>query len=117
MASSPYVLNSTSQARAQPSRKRAPISSKPSRSSSRPPRLLKLRSGCTVKFSSRRLRCPLGKLRVLTGSEVFKILEQHGFAAAREHGSHRIMQLRTEGTIVTVPLPLHDLLKRGTLQK
>jgi len=44
--------------------------------------------------SSRRLRCPLGNLRVLSGSEVCKILEQHGFVAVRQHGSHRAMQLR-----------------------
>ena len=34
----------------------------------------------------------------------------------RQRGSHRIMQLQAEGTTVTVPVPLHDPLKRGTLQ-
>ena len=58
----------------------------------------------------------MGKLRLLSGSEVCKILDQHGFLAVRQHGSHRIMQLRTEGTTVTVPVPLHDPLRRGTLQ-
>jgi predicted RNA binding protein YcfA (HicA-like mRNA interferase family) len=58
----------------------------------------------------------LGKLRVLSGSEACKIPEQHGFAAVRQHGSHRIMQLRADGTTVTVPVPLHDPLRRGTLQ-
>ena len=56
----------------------------------------------------------MGNLRVLSGSEVCKILEQHGFVAVRQHGSHRVMQLRGEGT--TVPVPLHNLPRRGTLQ-
>ena len=58
----------------------------------------------------------MGKLRVLSGSEVCRILEQHGFVAVRQRGSHCIMQLKTESTTVTVPVPLHDELKRGTLQ-
>jgi predicted RNA binding protein YcfA (HicA-like mRNA interferase family) len=33
----------------------------------------------------------------------------------RQRGSHRIMQLQTEGTTITVPVPLHDPLRRGTL--
>jgi predicted RNA binding protein YcfA (HicA-like mRNA interferase family) len=58
----------------------------------------------------------LGKLRVLSGSEVCKTLDQNGFVAVRQRGSHCMMQLRTEGTTVTVPVPLHDELRRGTLQ-
>ncbi|HEY1160313.1 MAG TPA: type II toxin-antitoxin system HicA family toxin [Terracidiphilus sp.] len=57
----------------------------------------------------------MGRLRVLSGSEVSKILERHGFVAVRQRGSHRIMQLQTEGTTITVPVPLHDPLRRGTL--
>jgi predicted RNA binding protein YcfA (HicA-like mRNA interferase family) len=58
----------------------------------------------------------LGRLRVLSGSEVSKILEQHGFVAVRQRGSHRVMQLQAEGTTITVPVPLHDPVRRGTLQ-
>lgn len=58
----------------------------------------------------------MGKLRVLSGPEVCKILEQHGFVAVRQRGSHRIMQLQSEGTTVTVPVPIHDPIRRGTLQ-
>jgi predicted RNA binding protein YcfA (HicA-like mRNA interferase family) len=57
----------------------------------------------------------LGKLRVLSGSEICRILEQNGFAAVRQHGSHRIMQMRLETTTITVPIPLHDSVLRGTL--
>ena len=58
----------------------------------------------------------MGKLRVLSGSEVCGILENYGFVAVRQRGSHCIMQLKTEETTVTVPVPLHDELRRGTLQ-
>jgi predicted RNA binding protein YcfA (HicA-like mRNA interferase family) len=57
----------------------------------------------------------LGRLRVFSGSEICKILEQHGFELARQRGSHRIMQKRLEGTTITVPVPLHDPVRRGTL--
>jgi predicted RNA binding protein YcfA (HicA-like mRNA interferase family) len=57
----------------------------------------------------------LGKLRVLSGSEVCRILEQNGFVAVRQRGSHQIMQKRLETTTITVPVPLHDPLRRGTL--
>ena len=58
----------------------------------------------------------MGKLRVLAGLEVCKILEQNGFISVRQRGSHRIMQLKAEGSTITVPVPLHDPLRRGTLQ-
>jgi predicted RNA binding protein YcfA (HicA-like mRNA interferase family) len=58
----------------------------------------------------------LVRLRVLSGAEVCRILEQQGFVAVRQRGSHRIMQLKTGETTVTVPVPLHDQLRRGTLQ-
>ena len=57
----------------------------------------------------------MGRLRVLSGAEACKILEVHGFAAVRQRGSHRIMQLQMEGTTITVPVPLHNSLMRGTL--
>ncbi|MBL8229632.1 MAG: type II toxin-antitoxin system HicA family toxin [Bryobacterales bacterium] len=57
----------------------------------------------------------MGRLRVLSGSEVCEILKQHDFVLARQRGSHRIMQKRMEGTTITVPVPLHDPLRRGTL--
>lgn len=53
----------------------------------------------------------MGKLRVLSGSEVCRILEENGFAAVRQRGSHRVMQKRLEGTTITVPVAL----RRGTL--
>jgi predicted RNA binding protein YcfA (HicA-like mRNA interferase family) len=57
----------------------------------------------------------LGRLRVLSGIEVCRILEQHGFTNVRQRGSHRIMQQRLPGTTRTIPVPLHDPVRRGTL--
>jgi predicted RNA binding protein YcfA (HicA-like mRNA interferase family) len=34
----------------------------------------------------------------------------------RQRGSHVIMQKRTDEESVSVPVPLHDELRRGTLQ-
>jgi predicted RNA binding protein YcfA (HicA-like mRNA interferase family) len=57
----------------------------------------------------------LGKLRVLSGDEVCRTLEGHGFVRVRQRGSHAIMQKRLQNSTVTVPVPLHDELRQGTL--
>ena len=67
-------------------------------------------------FSSLRLRCQLGKLRVLSGKEVCAILAKHGFLEVRRRGSHIVMQKKlSEGTI-TVPVPDHNKIRIGTLR-
>lgn len=58
----------------------------------------------------------MGKLRVLSGQEVCQILASNGFVQVRQRGSHIIMQLKTEETTVTVPVPNYAELKIGTLQ-
>jgi predicted RNA binding protein YcfA (HicA-like mRNA interferase family) len=68
-----------------------------------------------VKCSSLKSRYPLGKLRVLSGAEVCRILEQNGFVVDRQRGSHRVMQLRLSGSTVSVPVPLHSPVRTGTL--
>ncbi|MEK6801169.1 MAG: type II toxin-antitoxin system HicA family toxin [Nitrospirota bacterium] len=57
----------------------------------------------------------MGRLRVLSGREVCSILEQHGFRAVRQRGSHIAMQRQTDLGTVTVPVPNHPELKIGTL--
>jgi len=49
----------------------------------------------------------MSKLRVLSGNEVCRILEKHGFVNVRQKGSHIIMQKKSEGTTITVPVPNH----------
>lgn len=56
------------------------------------------------------------KLGLFSGDEIVRILEQAGFAAVRQKGSHMIMQLQTVNGTVTVPVPLHKIVKIGTLQ-
>ena len=57
----------------------------------------------------------MGRLRVLSGREVRAILADHGFREVRRRGSHVVMQLRSEGTTTTVPVPDHAELRTGTL--
>ena len=55
------------------------------------------------------------KLRNLSGKAACKILAANGFVQVRQRGSHVIMQKRTRTTTITVPIPMHDELKTGTL--
>jgi predicted RNA binding protein YcfA (HicA-like mRNA interferase family) len=57
----------------------------------------------------------MGRLRVLSGREVCRILQQHGFVEVRQRGSHIVMQRRTDAGSVTVPIPDHRELAIGTL--
>jgi len=57
----------------------------------------------------------LAKLRVLSGNEVCKILEKHGFSEVRRRGSHIAMQKKTPESTVTIPVPDHKELRVGTL--
>ena len=58
------------------------------------------------------------KLKILSGAAVCKILQMHGFTEIRQKGSHIIMQkrLEQENSTVTVPVPDHKVIKKGTLQ-
>ena len=57
----------------------------------------------------------MGRLRVLSGREVCRILQLHGFVEVRRRGSHIVMQRRTDADSVTVPIPDHRELAIGTL--
>lgn len=58
----------------------------------------------------------MGKLRVLSGRDVCRVLEQHEFQIVRQRGSHIVMQRRTDFGTVTVPIPDHSEIRIGTLQ-
>lgn len=55
------------------------------------------------------------KLAVLSGAAVCAILARHGFVEVRRRGSHIIMQQTVSGSTITVPVPDHQELKRGTM--
>lgn len=52
----------------------------------------------------------------ISAREICQILEQNGFVQVRQCGSHIIMQLQTEESTITVPVPDHDEVKTGTLR-
>jgi len=58
----------------------------------------------------------LGRLRVLSGREVWQILARNGFTEVRRRGSHVIMQKRISDSTITVPVPDHREIRLGTLQ-
>lgn len=58
----------------------------------------------------------MGRLRILSGREARRILEQPGFIEVRRRGSHIVMQKRQENSTITVPIPDHAELRIGTLQ-
>jgi predicted RNA binding protein YcfA (HicA-like mRNA interferase family) len=57
----------------------------------------------------------LGRLRVLSGADVCRILSENGFVEVRRRGSHVAMQAAGPEGTVTVPVSLHAELKVGTL--
>ena len=57
----------------------------------------------------------MGRLRVFSGREVCKVLQDHGFDVVRQRGSHIVLQQRRGETTVTVPVPDHSEVKLGTL--
>ncbi|MCD4698995.1 MAG: type II toxin-antitoxin system HicA family toxin [Phycisphaerae bacterium] len=57
----------------------------------------------------------MGRLRVLPGSEVVAILQTQGFEVVRRRGSHVVMQKKIPSSTITVPVPDHKEIIRGTL--
>lgn len=49
----------------------------------------------------------MARLSVLSGHQICRILQQHGFKEVRQRGSHVVMQLRTQQSTITVPVPDH----------
>jgi predicted RNA binding protein YcfA (HicA-like mRNA interferase family) len=57
----------------------------------------------------------LGKLRILSGKEICKILEINGFIEVRQKGSHIVMQKQIEDSTLTAIVPNHTSVKVSTL--
>ncbi len=55
------------------------------------------------------------RLPVVSGAVAARAFSRAGFAAARQAGSHLIMM--KPGVDVTLSVPLHDEVKRGTLRQ
>lgn len=57
------------------------------------------------------------KLPVLSGKELIKILSKIGFQHIRTRGSHAILNKNdSEKGKITIPVPLHSELAKGTLK-
>jgi len=50
-----------------------------------------------------------------SGKSLCRLLEKHGFSLVRQKGSYRVMQKKSEDRTITVPVPMHQDLKPGTL--
>ena len=57
----------------------------------------------------------MGKLRLLSGKEICKILQDNGFTEVRQKGSHIVMQKVIEDSTLTAIVPNHLSVKLGTL--
>lgn len=57
------------------------------------------------------------KLPILSGKDMIKVLSRIGFQHIRTHGSHAILRKQLpQGKSLTLPVPLHKELAKGTLK-
>ena len=57
------------------------------------------------------------KLPVISGEKLIKTLRKRGFSVVRQKGSHVRLKYKTIEKTRKLTIPLHDLLKKGTLAK
>jgi len=55
----------------------------------------------------------LANLRVFSGRELCRLLEEHGFVEVRQRGSHIVNQKRVAESTVTVPVANHRKYEAG----
>lgn len=56
------------------------------------------------------------KLPSLSAREICKILQRHGFVIVRQKGSHIILRKELPERGITVPVPNHSEIAKGTLK-
>lgn len=56
------------------------------------------------------------KLPIASGIDVVKALSKIGYEHVRTKGSHAILNTQTEKGKITIPVPLHKELAKGTLK-
>lgn len=57
----------------------------------------------------------MARLRVFSADSLIKVLRDNEFVEVRRRGSHVVMQKRSPDGTITVPVPDHKEIKRGTL--
>ena len=55
------------------------------------------------------------RIKQLSGKEIIKIFESHGFEVKRTVGSHVRLTLKQNDSSYHVTIPLHNPVKKGTL--
>ena len=56
------------------------------------------------------------ELPALSAREVCRVLEKHGFLIVRQKGSHIILRKQLSDRRITVPVPDHPEIAKGTLK-
>ncbi len=56
------------------------------------------------------------KLPIVSGIEIIKVLSRIGYEHVRTKGSHAILNKQTDKGAITIPVPLHKELAKGTLK-
>lgn len=56
------------------------------------------------------------RLPVISGKKAVKALKRAGFVMVRQRGSHVRMKKATSERMISITIPLHDGLDRGTLK-
>ncbi len=56
------------------------------------------------------------KLPILSGKDLIKVLSKIGFVYVRTRGSHAILNKQGLKGKITIPVPLHSELAKGTLR-
>ena len=56
------------------------------------------------------------KLPIVSDKEVIKALSKIGFVHVRTKGSHAILNKQTDTGKITIPVPLHKEIAKGTLK-
>ena len=56
------------------------------------------------------------KLPIVSGLDIVKVLSKLGYLHKRTSGSHAILQKETSSGNITIPVPLHKELAKGTLK-
>ena len=56
------------------------------------------------------------KLPVISGLDMIKVLSKMGYIHKRTSGSHAILQKESPSGKITIPVPLHKELAKGTLK-
>jgi len=57
------------------------------------------------------------KLPAVSGGEVVKALRKSGFDFVRQKGSHIRLEKTINEEVIRVTVPLHEILKKGTLRR